>query len=142
MPFGLCNAPSTFQATMNELLRPYLRYFVVILFDDILIFSKTFEEHIRHLQLVFCLLQQGQFFLKYSKCVFGQSKIEYLGHIIFGARVEPVPSKIDAMLAWPTPSSLKSLRGFLSLTGFYHRFIKDYAKLAFPLTSLLRSDCF
>jgi len=94
---GLCNAPSTFQATMNELLSPYLNCFVIVFFDDILIFSKTFEEHIRHLEMVFCLLQQGQFFLKYSKCVFGESKIEYLGHIISGAGSRFLPKSMPCL---------------------------------------------
>lgn len=142
MPFGLCNAPSTFQATMNELLKPFLRRFALVFFDDILIFSTSLEDHLIHLERVFQTLHQGQFFLKFAKCAFAQRRIEYLGHIVSSQGVEPVPAKIQAMQEWPTPSSLKMLRGFLGLTGFYRKFIKDYSKIASPLTELLRKDRF
>lgn len=147
MPFGLCNAPSTFEATMNDLFLPYLRKFVLVFFDDILIFSKTFTDHLNYLDVVFRILHEGKFFLKQSKCGFAQRTIEYLGHIVSEKGVVAEPSKIQAMVDWPTPSSLKSLRGFLGLTGFYKRFIKNYAiknyaAIAAPLTQLLRKDNF
>lgn len=142
MPFGLCNAPTTFQATMNELLKPFLRKFVAVFFDDILVYSSSFEQHITPLNCVFQTLLEGRFFLKGSKCLFGQRQLEYLGHIVSGKGVQPDPSKIKAMVEWPTPSCLKSLRGFLGLIGFYRRFIKGYATIASPLTALLRKDCF
>lgn len=82
MLFGLCNAPSTFQATTNDLFRPFLLKFVLVFFDDILIFSKELEQHLHHLEQVFQALQQGQFYLKLSKCAFGHREIEYLGHIV------------------------------------------------------------
>lgn len=109
MPFGLCNAPSTFQATMNELLKPFLRKFVAVFFDDILVYSSSFEQHITHLNCVFQTLLEGRFFLKGSKCLFGQRQLEYLGHIVSRKGVEPDPSKIKAIVEWPTPSCLKSL---------------------------------
>lgn len=142
MPFGLCNAPSTFQATMNDLFRPFLRKFVLVFFDDILIFSQQFDQHIDHLKLVLEKLAQHQFYLKQSKCAFAVQQVSYLGHIVSVKGVEPEPSKIQAMLDWPKPTSLKSLRGFLGLTGFYRRFIRDYAKLAAPLTALLKKGQF
>lgn len=89
MPFGLCNAPSTFQATMNELLKPFLRHFVTIFFDDILVYSPSFEDHLTHLTQVFDCLTQGQFFLKATKCLFAQQQLEYLGHIVSHAGVGP-----------------------------------------------------
>lgn len=142
MSFGLCNAPSTFQATMNELLKPFLRKFVAIFFDDILVYSSSFELHLTHLDCVFSTLLEDRFFLKGSKCLFGQRQLEYLGHIVSGKGVEPDPSKIKAMVDLPTPSCLKSLRGFLGLTGFYRKFIRGYATIASPLTALLRKDNF
>lgn len=142
MPFVLCNAPSTFQVTMNDLFSPFLLKFVLVFFDDILIFSNSFTDHLEHLALVLRTLHEGQFFLKESKCAFAQHSIEYLGHIVSIQGVAAEPSKIQAMLDWPLPTSLKSLRGFLGLTGFYRRFIKNYALIAASLTKLLRKGNF
>jgi len=142
MPFGLCNAPASFQSTMNMLFQPYLRKFVNVFFDDILIYSTSLEEHILHLDIVFQCLISNQFFLKRSKCLFGQESIEYLGHIISRQGVGPNPEKIKAMQCWPTPSSLKQLRGFLGLTRFYRKFIRHYASIAAPLTDLLKKNVF
>lgn len=142
MPFGLCNAPSTFQAAMNELLCPYLRKFVAVFFDDILIYSTSLAEHLQHLELVFLKLIEGHYFLKQSKCLLGQRKLEYLGHIISQHGVQADPEKIKAMVEWPIPTSVTALRGFLGLTGFYRKFIRGYAAIASPLTQLLRKDAF
>ncbi|PNX96980.1 retrotransposon-related protein, partial [Trifolium pratense] len=142
MPFGLCNAPSTFQNVMNTVFQQYLRQFVIVFFDDILVYSKTLEEHLYHLELVFNCLLENNFFLKESKCTFAQESISYLGHIVSAKGVGPDPEKIQAMSEWPTPTTIKQLRGFLGLTGFYRKFVKDYAIIASPLTDLLRKDAF
>lgn len=142
MPFGLCNAPSTFQATMNEVFRSLLRKTVIVFFDDILVFSTSMAEHYGHLSQVFSILDTHQFHLKPSKCSFGQRQIAYLGHIVSDGTVAPDPSKIQGVIDWPTPKSTKSLRGFLGLSGFYRRFVKGYANLAHPLTSLLKKNSF
>ncbi|XP_058783964.1 uncharacterized protein LOC131658715 [Vicia villosa] len=142
MPFGLTNAPSTFQSAMNDLLRPYLRKFVLVFFDDILIFSSTFSEHLSHLQIIFYLLLANFYVVKFSKCVFAVPTVHYLGHVISKGMVAPDAEKIQAILDWPQPRSLTALRGFLGLTGFYRRFVKNYATLASPLTDLLRSTKF
>ena len=142
MPFGLCNAPSTFQAEMNEFLRPFLRKFVAVFFDDILVYSSTLAEHLNHLEKVFSKLCEAQFYLKQSKCLLAQCQLEYLGHIITGSGVKVDPSKIAAMVDWPVPNSVTALRGFLGLTGFYRKFICKYASIASPLTKLLRKDGF
>lgn len=142
MPFGLTNAPSTFQAAMNDLLRPFLRKFVLIFFDDILIFSKSWNDHFLHVEQVLKLLLQHQFYAKFSKCRFGVTSMDYLGHIINNQGVKVDPSKIQAMLEWPVPKSITALRGFLGLTGFYRRFVQHYATIASPLTDLLKSNKF
>ncbi|XP_043692891.1 uncharacterized protein LOC122643324 [Telopea speciosissima] len=142
MPFGLTNAPSTFQATMNRIFEPYLRKFVIIFFDDILVYSKTVEDHANHLALVLQCLQQNQFYAKLSKCSFAQSSIGYLGHIISSTGLQPDPEKIDAIANWPAPTTVKRLRGFLGLTGYYRKFIQGYASIASPLTDLLKKDAY
>lgn len=142
MSFGLCNAPATFQSTMNILFQPYLRKFVIVFFDDILVYSKTLNDHLSHMELVFDSLLSNQFYLKRSKCSFGQTTIEYLGHIITSEGVGPDPEKIKTMVSWPPPTNIKQLRGFLGLTGFYQKFVKAYATVAAPLTQLLKKDSF
>lgn len=142
MPFGLTNAPSTFQATMNLLFHNYLRKFVIVFFDDILVYSANMKEHVDHLTQVFQCLAENNFYFKLSKCYFGKDKIEYLGHIVSKQGVMADQSKVDAMVSWPKPSNLKQLRGFLGLTGYYRRFIRQYAMIAAPLTDLLKKDAF
>ncbi|GJT60682.1 ty3-gypsy retrotransposon protein [Tanacetum coccineum] len=142
MPFGLTNAPSTFQATMNRLFSPYLRKFVIVFFDDILVYSATLTAHLEHLECVFKCLQDHHFYVKQSKCVFGALSLEYLGHIISGQGVEMDPKKIDAVKDWPVPTNQRQVRGFLGLAGYYRRFIKDYATVVAPLTSLLQKHGF
>ena len=142
MPFGLSNAPSTFQATMNEVFRKYLRRFILVFFDDILVYSPSLEAHLIHLQTTLEILQQHQFFAKESKCSFGVSKVEYLGHIVSAEGVAVDPSKITAILEWPCPISVTALRGFLGLTGYYRKFVRHYATIAAPLTEFLKTNNF
>jgi hypothetical protein len=142
MPFGLTNAPSTFQSAMNDLFRPYLRRFVLVFFDDILVYSRCYADHLFHLKQALDLLASNHFVAKLSKCVFAVPKVDYLGHVITVDGVTPDPDKIQAILDWPVPRSLTALRGFLGLTGFYRRFVRHYATLAAPLTDLLSSTKF
>ena len=142
MPFGLCSAPSSFQATMNAIFGPCLRKFLIVFFDDILVYSKTFHDHLEHLRNTFQIISDNGFVLKKSKCSFAIQQVEYLGHVVSARGVEPVPEKVLAVQQWPPPRSVRHLRGFLGLSGFYRRFIKGYATLATPLTALLATDQF
>lgn len=140
MPFGLTNAPATFQSIMNRMLEKYLRKFVLVFMDDILIYSKTLEEHIVHLQQVLQTLADNQFYIKASKCEIAKSRLEYLGHIISGDGVATEPTKVSAVSTWPLPKTVKQLRGFLGLTGYYRRFIQNYGVICRPLTQLLKKE--
>jgi hypothetical protein len=142
MPFGLCNTPSTFHSLMNHVFRPFLRHFVLVFFDDILIYRKTWTDHLNHVDQVLCLLSQHRLFLKQSKCSFGASEVEYLGLLVGKDGIRVDPRKIEVMQDWPHPKALKILRGFLGLTGYYRKFIKNYGKIATPLTNLLKKNSF
>jgi hypothetical protein len=142
MPFALTNAPATFQAMMNEVLQPFLRQFVLVFFDDILIYSSAWSKHLRHVRLVFEKLQQHQLFLKKSECFFGARSVGYLGHVISAEGIAMDDDKVHAVLTWPMPTSVRVVWAFLGLVGYYIRFIRDYDAIATPLTKLLRKDGF
>jgi hypothetical protein len=142
MSFGLTNAPATFQALMNEVLRPFLRWFVLVFFDDILVYSSSWAEHLRHLHLVFTKLQEQNLVVKRSKCAFGERTVGYLGHVISKDGIAMDAAKVQAVLDWPRPRSVRDVRRFLGLAGYYRRFIKNYGAIAEPLTHLLRKGAF
>ena len=133
MPFGLCNAPVTFQALMNNILRLFLRRIVLVFFDDILIFSDSWASHLRHVRTVLDILRQHRLFIKPSKCEFGATSIAYLWHTI---SVGSMAMDSD----WPQPRSARAVRGFLGLTRYYRKFVKDYGSIAAHLTALLRRE--
>lgn len=140
MPFGLTNAPATFQHLMNKILQPYLDKFVVVYLDDILIFSKTPEEHLEHVATVLEILKENQLYVGLDKCAFGLSEIDFLGHIVSAEGIKPDPKKVAAVKEWPTPGTVREVRSFLGLTGYYRRFIQHYAQKAYPLTELTKES--
>jgi hypothetical protein len=140
IPFGLTNAPTIFQAFINTIFAPYLRKFVLVFFDDILIYNNTMEYHKQHLSLVLQLLRSHNLTVKRSKCDFAQSQLEYLGHIISGSGVDP--AKIAAVRNWTVPKNITQLISLLGLTRYYIRFIKDYGIICRSLHDLLKKDSF
>lgn len=142
IPFGLTNAPSTFQSLMNEVFKDYLRKFVLVFFNDILVYSKSREEHSQHLTMVFQKLQQHDLKVKLSKCAFGTSSVEYLGHIISANGVVVDPAKIEVIRHWQQLKTQKGLRGFLDMAGYYRKFVKNFGLIAQPLTNTLKKDNF
>ncbi|KAL4569364.1 hypothetical protein LXL04_025000 [Taraxacum kok-saghyz] len=142
MPFGLTNAPATFQSAMNDLFRTVLRKFVLVFFDDILVYSPSITSHYEHLHFVFHTLLQHNYHAKPSKCSFAANEIPFLGHIISANEVAADPEKIAAIQSWPIPTSFTTLRAFFGLTGYYRRFVKDYAHTASPMTDILKQSTF
>ena len=123
MPYGVTGGPATFQRVMNWVLAPLLRVCVIVFIDDILIYSKSWEQHLEHVAAVFQLLQEHQFRIKLSKCSFAKQELPYLGHIISAHGVATDPGKIKIVQNWPVPSSVKELRSFLGMAGYYRKFV-------------------
>ena len=136
MPFGLTNAPSVFQALMNDILRDMLEVFVVLYLDDILVFSRSLEEHVQHVRMVIQRLLENRLFIKAEKCVFHSPSVEFLGLIVEDGCIRPDPRKIQAVVDWPQPTTRRQLQGFLGFANFYRRFIRNYSRIAAPLNRL------
>eukprot|EP00253_Pinus_taeda_P012458 PITA_12458 len=132
--FGLTNAPATFMCLMNSIFHPYLDRFVLIFIDDILIYSRTIEEHHEHLRMVLQTLREHQLYAKFSKCDFFKEEIQYLGHVIIKDGIAVDPEKIKAIMDWPVPKDVADVRSFMGLAGYYRRFVEGFSKVAFPFT--------
>ena len=137
MPFGLCNAPATFQRLMERCMGELNLRDCLIYLDDVIIFSSTFQEHLDRLEAVFFRLRQHNLKLKASKCEFMRSQVTYLGHVVSEDGIQTDPEKTEAIKSWPTPKTVKDVRSFLGFAGYYRRFIKNFASIARPLNDLL-----
>lgn len=142
VPFGLTNAPSIFQGLMNHLFRLYFRRYVLIFFDDILVYSRTMEDHKLHLREVLRVLKENHLYAKCSKCKFGCVRVDYFGHVITENGISVDPRKLQAIKDWPLPKNPKALRGFLGLTGYYRKFVRGYGGIASPLNKMLKKGEF
>ncbi|WVZ50239.1 hypothetical protein U9M48_001513 [Paspalum notatum var. saurae] len=140
MSFGLTNAPAFFMYMMNSVFMEYLDKFVVIFIDDILIYSKTEEEHEEHLRLVLQKLREHKLYAKFSKCDFWIEEVKFLGHVISNGGIAVDQSKVSEVQNWKIPEDVKDIRSFLGLAGYYRRFIEGFSKIAKPMTALLEKN--
>ena len=136
MGFGLTNAPATFMGLMNDVLRPFSRKFVIVLLDDILVFSCSCHDHLQHLDHVLTALEEEQLYCKSVKCEFAATSMKFLGHIISENIIGPDPEKLQAIDSWSSPQTVTEIRHFLGFANYFGRFIKDYASIAQPLEVL------
>jgi len=136
LPFGLCNSPATFQRLMTHALRGLEWDICLVYIDDLIIFSRTFDAHLLHLEKVFKRLKEANVRLKPSKCYFVQSKVDYLGHVVSAEGLRPNPNKIKAVQEFPVPVNSTGVKAFLGLCNYYRRFGKGFVQIASPLNKL------
>ena len=136
MPFRLTNAPAAFMDLMHRVFQPYLDQLVIVFVDDILIYSQSKEEHEDHLKVVLQLLRDHQLYAKFSKCEFWLIEVRFLGHVVSTSSVSVDLEKVEVVMSWERPKSVFEIRSFLGLAGYYRRFIKDFSRLAAPMTRL------
>ena len=140
MPFGLTNAPSTFMRLMNHVLRSFIGKFVVVYFDDILIYSKSRDENVEHLKQVFMVLKQEKLYANLKKCTFCTDHIIFLGFVVSANGVQVDEEKVRAIREWPTPTNASQVRSFHGLAGFYRRFVRDFSTIAAPFTEVMKKN--
>jgi hypothetical protein len=140
MPYGHNNACQSFQALMNQVLIGLTWKHCFVYVDDVIIWSKDFESHLQHLDLVFQRLRKANLTLRPNKCEFSKPEILYLGHLISRERITVDPSKTEAVKSFPIPQTQHDVRSFLGLSGYYRKYVKGYAKIATPLNRLLTKD--
>jgi len=139
MSFGVTNAPTLFMDYMNRIFCPFLDKFVVVFIDDILIYSRTDEEHEKHLKTVLEILREKQLYAKFSKCEFWLKEVN-LGHVISAQGISVDPAKVEVVLQWERPKIVTEIRSFVGLAGYYRRFIEEFSRVVAPLTQLTRKD--
>jgi hypothetical protein len=137
MSFGLTNAPTYFMYMMNKVFMVYLDKFVMVFINDILVYSRSEEEH---LCLALQKLRENRLYAKLSKCEFWMKQVSFLGHVISKGGISVDPSKVQDVLSWNAPMSVDDIRSFLGLAGYYRRFIKGFSKISKPMTKLLEKD--
>ena len=142
MPFGLSNAPSTFMRLMNEVLKPFLGKFVVVYFDDILVYSTCEESHIEHLRQVCEVLRIQKLYAKLEKCELFMKKVVFLGYVVSGEGIQVDQTKVEAIQSWPTPGSITEVRSFHGLASFYRRFVPNFSTIMAPVTECMKKGSF
>ena len=140
MPFGLSNAPSTFMRLMNHVLRAFIGKFVVVYFDDILIYSKNLDDHLIHLKYVLDVLRKERLFANLKKYTFCTDKLVFLGFVVSARGIQVDEEKVRAIQDWPSPTSVSKVRRFHRLASFYQRFVKDFSSIAAPITEVIKKD--
>ena len=140
MPFGLTNAPATCQEVINDALREHLDVFVIAYLDDILVYSKTLEDHQRHVSQVLNCLEARDLRLKPEKCEFHKEEVDFLGFIVGRNGIRIDPQKLEAVSKWPIPTTIKEVQSFLGFVNYNRKFIRDYSKKAIPLTNLTKGE--
>ena len=139
LPMGLCNSPAIFMQLMNDTFREYLGKSVLVFLDDIIVFSNTLEEHEQHLRLALKQLRDQRLYVKLSKSELCTDEVEFLGHHVGSRGLRVMEDKIEAVRDWPVPKSMRELRAFLGLAGYYRRFVKGYSKISLPMSDLVRN---
>jgi len=142
MPFGLTNAPSTFIRLINQVLKPLLGEFVVVYFDDILVYSKSEEEHANHLHQVLSILAQEEVYGNLEKCHFFTSQVIFLGYVVSAQGIHVDESKVQAIQDWPVPTSIQQVRSFHGLASFYRRFVRDFSTIVALMIEVLKAKRF
>jgi Reverse transcriptase (RNA-dependent DNA polymerase)/RNase H-like domain found in reverse transcriptase len=142
MPLRLSNAPSTFMRLMNLVFKPFINRFIVVYFDDILVYSTGAIEHLEHLCQVFEVLAEHKLYINLKKCEFLTSSLVFLGYVVSTEGIHVDPSKIDVILSWPTPANIHDIRSFHGPASFYRRFIRDFSTLVSPITECLKGGVF
>ncbi|KAK8936663.1 hypothetical protein KSP39_PZI012026 [Platanthera zijinensis] len=142
MPFGLSNAPSTFSRMMTHVFQPFMGKFVVVYFDDILIYSTSTAEHISHMRVILSTLRKETLFLNLKKCTFYASEVEFLGYIVGSEGIRVDPGKVQVIKDWPVPTTLREVRSFHGLATFYRRFIRDFSSIMAPITDCTKKGEF
>jgi hypothetical protein len=140
MSFGLTNAPAYFMYLMNKVFMEYLDKFVMVFIDDILVYSRSEEEHEEHLRLILQKLWNHKLYVKLSKCEFWLKQVAFLGHVISEGGISVDPSKVQDVLSWKAPTSVSDIWSFLGLTGYYQRFIEEFSKISKPMIELFEKD--
>lgn len=141
MPFGLKTAPATFQRLMNSILGDLVNKVCLVYFDDIIVYSTFLQEHINALRQVLGRLKKANLKIQIDKCEFLKRETEFLGHVVIRDGIKPNPKKIDCVVNYPLPKTQKQIKQFLGLSGYYRKFIKDYSKIARPMTKYLKKRC-
>ena len=140
MSFGLTNAPAAFMDLMNRVFKPFLDRFVIVFIDDILVYSRSKEEHVEHLRIILQTLREHQLYAKFSKCEFWLDSVAFLGHVVSREGIQVDPKKIEAVMDWQRPTTVTEVRSFLGLAGYYRRFVQDFSRIAAPLTRLTQKN--